>query len=283
MSSEKSSLFKLIAIVVVATIAVAGSILFFMNRGQEEEDLPENFSLSDADKSDLAQLAENFVVSNTTFGLDTSRVTGNNMLDVSYLVGTRSPAGDDYFVSRSKAYENTKRFLSSNSQLRVDERQVQSWTSDKEREYLASLKGENVSSEVGDHGFYTEVYGPQTRTVKFTARFDSQVLVRRESAGDSSWDGSYLVLAQDLKNVGVSITAVKDPEGEWKVYNMSREGGVEPFLFSTWTNPDKGYIDQLDTHNIDPLVPDEKPGEDDIEKRKDTPKNQPTPTPEEEE
>lgn len=273
MGTEKLSVLKLVAIVVVATVAVVGALLFFMNRDKEEV-VPKEFSLSAADKSELAQLAEGFVVSNTTFGIDTSKVTGNNMSDVSYLVGSHSPAGDDYFVSRSNAYENTKKFLSSNSQLRVDERRVASWTSDNEREYLASLKGDNVSSEVGDHGFYTAVYGPDTQTVRFVSRFDSRVLVRRESAGDSSWDGSYLVLAQDFTNIGVSITAVKDPEGEWKVYDMSYKDGAEPFLFSTWTNPDKGYIDQLDTHSVDPLVPDKKPiGE--------TPKNQSTSAPEE--
>ena len=108
MGTEKLSVLKLIAIVVVATVAVAGALLFFMNRDKGEV-VPKEFSLSAADKSELTQLAEGFIVSNTTFGIDTSKVTGNNMPAVSYLVGAHSPAGDDYFVSRSNAYESTKK------------------------------------------------------------------------------------------------------------------------------------------------------------------------------
>lgn len=272
----------LLGIVVLVTTVVAGSALLFMG-AQQDDAPPATFSLSGKDVAEIKQLSHDFMAANTNFGIVTDKVTGNNINDVSYLVGTRAPSGDDYFIPRSQAYSTVEPFLSSNSQLKIDSRLVSAWDSDTERNLLASFEGSDMEIEVPGDGYYTSVYDEQTETVKIPVDFTSTVLTRSHGPVDV-WDGTYRVYKKDFKDASVVLTIVKTPSGDWGVYDMSREDATPAFLFTTWTNPEKPYEDLLQNgKEVDPLVPDKKPSEEDRKKLGDTPRNQPTATPTDEE
>ena len=272
----------LLGIVVLVAAVLAGSALLFMGRGQDDAP-PTTFSLSEKDVAEIKQLSHDFMAANTNFGIITDKVTGNNINDVSYLVGTRAPSGDNYFIPRSQAYSTVEPFLSSNSQLKIDSRLVSAWGSDSERNLLTSFEGSDMEIEVPGDGYYTSVYDDQTETVKIPVDFTSTVLTRSHGPVDA-WDGTYRVDKKDFKDASVTLTVVKTPSGDWGVYDMSKEGATPAFLFATWTNPEKPYEDFLqNSKETDPLIPDKKPSEEDRKKLEDTPRNQPTADPTEEE
>lgn len=272
----------LLGVVVLVTTVVAGSALLLMGRGQDDAP-PTTFSLSGKDVAEIKQLSHDFMSANTNFGIITDKVTGNNINDVSYLVGTRAPSGNNYFIPRSQAYSTVEPFLSSNSQLKIDSRLVSAWGSDSERNLLTSFEGSDMEIEVPGDGYYTSVYDDQTETVKIPVDFTSTVLTRSHEPVDA-WDGTYRVNKKDFKDASVTLTVVKTPSGDWGVYDMSKEDATPAFLFATWTNPEKPYEDFLQNgEEVDPLVPDKKPDEEDKKRLEDTPRNQPTAGPTEEE
>lgn len=208
--------------IVLVTVLVLGLIIF-LPKGHEEVNtgIP-SFQVAKEDKTVLEQQTKDFVSISGKWGIDSSKVTDDNVREVAYLVSTRAKGYQNFTISRTAAYEQVKGMVYPKSSVDFSESTLRTW----EREssvvdnYLPSFDVSNIRVSVPSESRYISINGQNVERVGVEVTYDSVETIRVMRGTDVASDGSFGIFEKTFKNNKATIYFVRDHEGKWKVHSM---------------------------------------------------------------
>lgn len=208
--------------IVLVTVLVLGLIVF-LPKGHEEPNtgIP-SFQVAKEDKTVLEQQTKDFVSISGKWGIDSSKVTDDNVREVAYLVSTRAKGYQNFTISRTAAYEQVKGMVYPKSSVDFSESTLRTW----EREssvvdnYLPSFDVSNIRVSVPSESRYISINGQNVERVGVEVTYDSIETIRVMRGTDVASDGSFGIFEKAFKNNKATIYFVRDSEGKWKVHSM---------------------------------------------------------------
>lgn len=228
----------MIGSVVILAAAIVLSIIFLIpNDTQQSDDtVKSDITLTAEDKAETSALAKDVIKSFGTFGFITDQITGDNIMDVSYLVSQDPSNAENFFTSREDAYNLTKeKFIAAGSPMDYDSRKVTDWTNDFEINSLASFSVESVEATTQNKGSTVSSEDGTSRTIAIVnVTFTSREIQRNQTVNDSTWDGTWDVSQKDFNDKAV-LNFVQTENG-WQLYSMT--GPTNAFLLSSWETPE---------------------------------------------
>lgn len=208
--------------IVLVTVLVLGLIIF-LPKGHEEVNtgIP-SFQVAKEDKTVLEQQTKDFVSISGKWGIDSSKVTDDNVREVAYLVSTRAKGYQNFTISRTVAYEQVKGMVYPKSSVDFSESTLRTW----EREssvvdnYLPSFDVSNIRVSVPSESRYISINGQNVERVGVEVTYDSVETIRVMRGTDVASDGSFGIFEKTFKNNKATIYFVRDSAGQWKVHSM---------------------------------------------------------------
>jgi len=208
--------------IVLVTVLVLGLIVF-LPQGQENTNtgIP-SFQVANDDQAILEQQTKEFVAISGKWGIDSSKITDDNVREVAYLVSTRAKGYQNFTISRAAAYEQVKGMVYPKSSVDFSESTLRTW----EREssvvdnYLPSFDVSNIRVSVPSESRYISINGQNVERVGVNVTYDSVETIRVMRGTDVSSDGSFGIFEKTFKNNKATIYFVRDSDGKWKVHSM---------------------------------------------------------------
>ena len=214
---------KQIMIGIVLVTVLALGLIIFLPKGHEEVNtgIP-SFQVTKEDKTILERQTREFVSLSGKWGIDSSKVTDDNVREVAYLVSTRAKGYQNFTISRTAAYEQVKGMVYPKSSVDFSESTLRTW----EREssvvdnYLPSFDVSNIRVSVPQESRYISINGQNVERVGVDITYDSVETIRVMRGTDVASDGSFGIFEKTFKNNKATIYFVRDSEGKWKVHSM---------------------------------------------------------------
>lgn len=251
---------KIVGAAAVLTIIVIIGIMI-IGSTDEEESVKSDVEFSQKEQNLIQRKTEKFISDAGSFGVYPDVLTDENIHDISKLITREQSGYEDYYQSRSEAYENINKHIHSTSPLLFDIDEVNSWKVPQEYNEMFTYNVDDVSVEVPETGNRMNLEGESTETVEVVVDFDSTQTKRVVTAEDTSWDGSYYVLEKEFQQQRATFTLVKE-NNTWYIY--SKKPMENEFLLVTWEDPNSGDFgdSQFDFERIETLTPSVVPGRD---------------------
>jgi hypothetical protein len=228
--------YKIVGGVTVTIALLIGGLLWATSNGDaENNEIQGNVELTSQEKLSAVETSKDFINTVGNFGVITEQLTGDNIQNVGYLIGTEDPGAKDYVIPRSESYSLAQsKFIYPDSSLDYDTRAVSQWSNGLESEKLMTFEITDLSAAPADSGQYVKINNENVKAIQVEVVFTSKEIIRDVTANDTTWDGSYSVLEKSFGNNTADLLLVEN-ESEWKVYSLNNL--ENQFLLSTWENP----------------------------------------------
>ena len=214
---------KQIMIGIVLVTALALGLIIFLPKGHDDTNtgIP-SFQVTKEDKAFLEQQTKEFVSVSGKWGIDSSKVTDDNVREIVYLVSTRAKGYQNFTISRIAAYEQVKNMVYPKSSVDFSETTLRTWERDSSvvDNYLPSFEVSNIRINVPSESRYISINGQNVERVGVEVTYDSTETIRMMRGTDVASDGSFGIFEKTFKNNKATIYFVRDSEGNWKVHSM---------------------------------------------------------------
>lgn len=244
-----------IGAVIVIAIAVVAVIVFVIPNESDEQLPPASYTLDEFERSNSASAAEELVQDSGDFGVISSSITGNNILNVSRIISDPNSDSSSYLVTRSDRFHTLEDQIAPGSPLDYSTTDVAQWGVPDELFDFSTFEVTEVNATAPDTGSYVTIDGTREKFADVEVTYTSRQTIRLATAQDSTWDGSYSV-REGLHEESVTIRMVY-LNGNWFGYSIVSD--EPPFPLAIWANPNRGaYEDtQFDFVEVDIIYPDE--------------------------
>lgn len=253
---------KAVAIVLVPILFIGVFLtLFFVvfdgDNTKEETAVPVNASesidITESEQIALEGLSQQVVNRAGNFGVDTSKVSANNIDEMVTLIETDVDSSDYYFTSRSSSYESVREFIQDDSP--ADYEDYEEWSNAFETNSNLSFSASNIVAESDSGGSFVTVSGEQLRSASVQVTFDSKETMYVESGSEYGAERSYTVREKNFTGNTATFIFVENSSGEWLLYDV--RGLSREFLLSLWNDPQpESFAEtQFDFTEVDVLVP----------------------------
>lgn len=222
-----------VASVVIIALAIAGAFLLFGG----DNNTKTKAELTDEQKKNAQNFAEDFIVKDGTFGLSFDKVNAENISGVRNFALTDVSKASSYLTLRGTKYEEIRGDIYSGSPIDYNSGVVQNWDNTIESQYLSGLKVTETSSNADDpYLIFANRGDDSSNTIALDVNVNYNSLQRTvvETSNDADWNGTYDV-KEAKYNETAKVTVVSSDGNNWKVYNVENEN--KPFLLTTWGTP----------------------------------------------
>ena len=214
---------KQIMIGIVLVTALTLGLIIFLPKGHDDTNtgIP-SFQVAKEDKAVLEQQTKEFVSVSGKWGIDSSKVTDDNVREIAYLVSTRAKGYQNFTISRVAAYEQVKNMVYPKSSVDFSETTLRTWERDSSvvDNYLPSFEVSNIRVNAPSESRYISINGQNVERVGVEVTYDSTETIRVMRGTDVASDGSFGIFEKTFKNNKATIYFVRDSEGNWKVHSM---------------------------------------------------------------
>ena len=248
----KAIIFGSMGFILIFSALFYGTFSLSTREPKQEEEQVVTTPITDDDKSNMSLDATTFLTYVGNFGYDFEKALNAKALDSIVLELKNNPNNprNNYFISRAAAYNGASDYIFNKGPLSYTEEQTSGWSNDLEFGNTNRLyKISNINLNIPEQAVITNYNGENKELATITGTFDSEITAVQKTAFDSSWDGTYSVKKRTYTGNSFTLRMIKNDD-KWEAFSI--EDIKNPFLLSTWMNPDfKIYSTELSENYSD--------------------------------